>query len=186
MRTFDPIQAGRAYRILLQAAANPGKLFDMPPAPDASTAEAILLTLLDGEVTFHALGPNAPEVAERLARATGARVAPAPEADFVLVLGSDSGAAVLELRRGTLEAPEDGATVVYAVGCLKVRGSLTVKLSGPGVPGERTLGVEGLDRQEVEGLRKSRASYPLGVDVYLADEAGLVAGLPRSTRLEVI
>ncbi len=186
MRTPDPVEAGRAYRALLQAAANPGKLFDMPPMPDASNAEAILLTLLDGEVTFHALDPNAPEVAERLARATGARPVSAPEADFVLVVGGDSGGASRDLKRGTLEAPEDGATVVYAVGRLTRRGSLTVKLSGPGVPWERTLGIEGLDRQELEGLCETRASYPLGVDAYLADEAGLVAGLPRSTRLEVV
>lgn len=186
MRTLGPIEAGRAYRVLLQAVANPGKLFDMPPTPDASTAEAILLTLLDGEVTFHALGSGAPEVTERLARATGARAAPAPEADFVLVHGEDSGGVMRDLKRGTLEAPQDGATMVYAVDRLTRRGSLTVKLSGPGVPGERTLGIEGLDREELEGLRETRESYPLGVDAYLADGAGLVAGLPRSTRLEVV
>ncbi len=67
--------------------------------------------------------------------------------------------------------------MVYAVERLTGRGSLTIRLSGPGVPEERTLGVEGLDREELEGLRESRTSYPMGVDAYLVD-GGLVARLP--------
>lgn len=186
MRTFDTVfDSQRAYRCLLEATANPGKLFALPPA-GADAAEVVLLMLLDGEVTFRALGPGAPEAEGRLVRETGARTAPLSEADFVLVLGGNSGGALRDLKRGTLEAPEEGATAVYAVERLSERGTLTLVLSGPGVPEERVLGVEGLALEEVEEIQESRAAFPLGVDVYLVDGSGLVAGLPRSTRVEAV
>lgn len=186
MRAFDAVHdAQHAYRCLLQATASPGKLFGLPSAGAALAAEVALLALLDGEVSFSAFGPGARGAEERIVRETGARAARIPEADFVLILGGDSSGLLGDLKRGTLEAPEGGATAVYAVESLS-GGPLTLGLSGPGVLGRRTLRVEGLRHKEAEEIRASRASYPLGVDVYLVDDAGLVAGLPRSTSLEVI
>jgi alpha-D-ribose 1-methylphosphonate 5-triphosphate synthase subunit PhnH len=145
----------------------------------------VALTFLDHEVTFCAVGSEAEEARQRIAGATGARIVPAAEADFALISGGDSGGTLARLKRGTLERPESGATAVYAVERLD-SGPLTLELSGPGIPGERRLGVEGLPATEVRAFRESRADYPLGVDVYLVDEAGRVAGLPRSTRVGVI
>lgn len=182
MRAFDAVfDSQRVFRCVLQATARPGKLFTLPPT-EAAPPETLALALLDHEVTFYALGE---EAGERLARETGARLSPLPEADFALISGGDSDGAVLGLGRGTLERPETGATAVYAVEQLGA-GPLTLGLSGPGISGERTLGVEGLSLGETEVIRESRADYPLGVDVYLVDRAGRVAGLPRSTRLEVV
>jgi alpha-D-ribose 1-methylphosphonate 5-triphosphate synthase subunit PhnH len=92
---------------------------------------------------------------------------------------------VSKLRRGTLEHPERGATAIYAVEELSNVGTVSLKLTGPGVSGSRTLGLEGLAATEAAAIREIRQDYPLGVDVYLVDGAGRVAGLPRSTRLEV-
>ena len=185
MRAFDAVfDAQRVFRCVLQATAAPGRLFTLPPTGTVPW-EAVALTLLDHEVAFCVVGAGDAGVGDRLATDTGSREVPVREADFAFVLGR-SGGEVLELGRGTLERPEAGATAVYAVDRLSNSGPLALRLSGPGVPGERTLGVEGLPVGEVEGIQEARADYPLGVDVYLVDGAGQVAGLPRSTRLEVV
>lgn len=183
MRAFDLVfDSQRVFRCLLQATANPGKLFALPPT-GTGEMEAIARTLLDHEVSFCVVGDGARETEERLSLATGGRVAPPEEAAFAFVSGTGGMAA--RLGRGTLEKPELGATAVYAVGSLS-EGDLSLRLSGPGVPGKRVLEVGGLDREEAEAIRESRSSYPLGVDVYLVDGAGRVVGLPRSTRVEVV
>lgn len=46
--------------------------------------------------------------------------------------------------------------------------------------------MDGLLPEAAKALREGRESYPLGVDVYLLDGHGRVAGLPRSARIEVI
>jgi alpha-D-ribose 1-methylphosphonate 5-triphosphate synthase subunit PhnH len=184
VRTFDTVfDSQRVFRCLLEATAQPGKLFMLPPFKE-DALEAVARTLLDREVTFCAVG-TVRETEERLSLTTGARIAPLPEADFVLVSGSEPDSVALKLKRGSLERPEEGATAIYAVERFSNDGALTFDLSGPGVPGGRTLGIEGLPAPEAEALRASRAAYPLGVDVYLIDGAGQIAGLPRSTRLEV-
>lgn len=183
--TFDPVfDSQRVFRCVLQATAHPGKLFALPPT-GAVPWEALALALLDHEVTYCVAGAESREGGDRVARLTGSRISPLPDADLAVFPG-DSGGNVLDLGRGTLERPEAGATAIYAVDHLSNAGPLTLKLSGPGVPGERTLGVDGLSAEEAAAIRASRAGYPLGVDVYLVDGAGQLAGLPRSTRLEVV
>lgn len=182
---FDTVfDSQRVFRVLLQAAAQPGKLFTLPPFACGSL-EAVARTLLDHEVTFCAIGEQAVEVKKHLSRLTGAQVSPIEEADFAMVFGGDSEGEALKLGRGTLERPEMGATAIYTVEELSNVGTLVLELSGPGVPTTRTLGVEGIAEAEAEAIRETRRDYPLGVDVYLIDGAGRVAGLPRSTRLEV-
>ena len=185
-RAFDAVfDAQRVFRCLLQATARPGQLFALPPMRE-TPIEAVARTLLDQEVTFCVVGAGASETKESLSLATGARVVPLAEADFILISGAESNGTPLTLKRGSLERPEEGATAIYAVEELSNAGPLTLEISGPGVAGERRLGIRGLPVAEAEALRESRAVYPLGVDAYLVDEAGRVAALPRSTRLEVI
>lgn len=75
-----------------------------------------MLTLLDVEVTFCVLEPDgARELEERLLDAAGVCTAPVEEANFALIPGGDSDGLMLDLRRGTLEAPETGATAIYGV-----------------------------------------------------------------------
>ena len=185
IRAFDAVlDSQRVFRCVLQATAHPGKLFALPPTGVAPW-EAVALTLLDHEVSFCVVGGPMVGAEGRIARLTGSRAVPPSEAGFALVAGG-SGGEISGLERGSLERPETGATAIFAIDRLSNAGPVTMKLSGPGVPGERTLGVDGLSVGEVEGIRASRQDYPLGVDVYLVDRTGQVAGLPRSTRLEVI
>lgn len=183
---FDTVfDSQRVFRCLLQAVSQPGKLFTLPPF-SCDALEAVARALLDHEVTFCAVGGDASEVETGLSELTGARVSPVEEADFALISGGDSAGAMLRLKPGTLEHPERGATAIYAVEELSNSDTLSLELSGPGVPGRRTLGVGGIERPEAAAIQKTRLDYPLGIDVYLVDGAGRVAGLPRSTRLEVI
>lgn len=179
--TFDAVfDSQRVFRRLLEATASPGKLFVLPPFEDCSPTDSIARALLDHETTFHVVGENE----GNFTLATGARYAPLHEADFVFV--HEPGRVALDMKRGELEWPELGATAVYAVERLSNFGPITLRLSGPGVSGERMLGIKGLPLSEVKAIRDSRADYPLGVDVYLVDGAGQVCGLPRSTKVEVV
>ncbi len=182
----DPIalRSQRVFRALLETLSQPGRLVELPG--DGDGLDGIALTLLDGEVSFNVAGA-AGGFGERVARTTGARPVPLPEADLAIFFSSGGAEGLREMKRGTLEAPEEGATAVVLVEKLSPEGGETVlKLSGPGVPGTRTLGVDGFTRGALEAVRESRAGYPLGVDVYLVDGAGRVAGLPRSTGVEVV
>lgn len=178
----EVLESQRVFRRLLEATARPGVLIALPPA-SAEPETAVLRALLDHEVSFGVVG-GAEEEAEGIRLTTGARGGPARRADFVLVRGGDSGGEVAKMKRGTLWEPHLGATAIYAVGRLSARGPVTLALSGPGVEGSRTLGVDGLAASEVGCILESRADYPMGVDVYLVDGAGLVGALPRSTRVE--
>lgn len=178
----EVLRSQRVYRALLRATANPGELVALPRTGTEAPLDA-LTVLLDHEATFAVVGEGAREAGERLALETGASVVPLPEADFALALGGGFDGALGELKRGTLEAPAEGATAFYAVRRLSERGPLTLHLSGPGVPGERAVAVEGLAEGEVGAILETRAGYPLGVDVYLVDRDGAAVGLPRSTRV---
>lgn len=184
--TFDAVfDSQRVFRCALQATAQPGKLFTLPPVGDAPPHETLALALLDHEVTFCVVGGEGRPVGVCLSRMTGSRDVSVEEAEFALISGGDSGGEILKLSRGDLEHPERGATAIFAVERLG-SGPVALRLSGPGVPDTRTLGIEGLSMSEVEAIRESRADYPLGVDVYLVDGAGQLAGLPRSTGLEIV
>ncbi|MFC7583667.1 phosphonate C-P lyase system protein PhnH [Nonomuraea antimicrobica] len=58
-------------------------------------------------------------------------------------------------------------------------------LSGPGVPGTRRLRVAGLHRDVFAALAAANAAFPAGIDTFLVARDGTVAGLPRSTRIEI-
>jgi alpha-D-ribose 1-methylphosphonate 5-triphosphate synthase subunit PhnH len=128
-----------------------------------------------------------PSWQERICRATGASAADIGEASLVAIYGAADAATVALLRRGCAAAPEDGAKV--GLGCAALteggNGEVTVELSGPGVPGRARLGVDGVCRAVFDALRAANSMFPAGIDVWLVDQRGQVAGLPRSTRLAV-
>ena len=58
-------------------------------------------------------------------------------------------------------------------------------MRGPGIDGSRDLPVAGLG-DEALAARADALAYPLGFDILLIDAAGRVAGLPRTTTIEVL
>jgi len=189
--TFDPVFDGQAlFRQLLEATARPGRVLRLAaprlavPPPRLGPACALLLASLDVEVGLHVLGPGAADVAGYLCLNTGARLAALEEADFVLVTTGESGGRVRRIKRGSLEAPHQGATVVYAPDTLEAPpGPSTVRLSlsGPGIAGSARLAVAGISPTEFAGLQ-ALVDFPMGVDIWLAAADGTLAVVPRSTR----
>jgi len=156
---FTPLDTQRCFRGLLTAMSSPGTVHNVPPG-----LPLVLATLVDHEVRLAEVGDPDWNSAE-----------------FVLVRGGDSGGALARARRGTLLDPALGATAIYELDAVG-EGPLALSLAGPGVgPRPRTLRLAGVRDNEVALWRRTRADFPLGVDLILVDRAGRCAALPRST-----
>ncbi len=175
------------FRRLLEATARPGTVVPLGharlaiPPQRLRPACALLLSILDPEVMLAVEGPEAAGLAEYLRTNTGVRPAALEDADFVVVTGEGSGGRVRGAKCGRLEAPHEGATLVYAPTALGERGSVLLRLTGPGIPMERRLAVTGIAADEWRVLDSLR-DFPMGVDIWLAAPDGRLAVIPRSTR----
>jgi len=198
---LSPLASQAVFRVLLESVARPGRVVALP-AVSAGAGPGIVplaLAVIGSKVAV----AGEPWWQERICRATGAQPAGLEEADLVAIYGTAEAETISLLRRGSAAAPEDGAKVGLACGALSERalsqgapsqgalssggpGQTTIELSGPGVPGRVRLGVDGVGPEVFGALREVNAMFPAGVDVWLVDAHGRVAGLPRSARLAVI
>ncbi|GMU41187.1 MAG: hypothetical protein AMXMBFR23_20530 [Chloroflexota bacterium] len=187
MSTVPPISVTadleqRTFRALLSAMSMPGTI-ETVEARRAEDGEwgapiAVAQSLLDHEVTFHVAAAPGPE--ETILRRTGSRTAPLERAGYVFADAEHALAAVERSVEGPLEEPERSATVVIL--CETVgEGALTLTLSGPGVDGETTLRVGGLDPRVIRARTERNWPFPTGIDLVLVDPTGRLAALPRST-----
>lgn len=181
----------RLFRRCLEALAEPGTVrqLDAPqqPADDGvPVAAAPVLALSDLMCPLAAATGDdraASEVAAIAAQTHAPQVA-LGEARFVLALAEPQPGVLTALGRGTLARPHEAALLFVQVDAV-TDGDLTVRLTGPGIDGERTAAVSGLSRAFFTE-RDEVIDYPLGVDLVLITPAGTVLGLPRSTKIEVI
>jgi alpha-D-ribose 1-methylphosphonate 5-triphosphate synthase subunit PhnH len=172
---FDPVFAVHGLlRRVLDATARPGLVVDLGelaltvPPPRLRPACALLLSLMDDEVSFHVLGPDAERIRTYLRFNTGARATVLADADFVLVTASGL---------PWPDAPREGATVVCVPDSLSnspAVADVVLRLQGPGIPGERRL--------FIEGLRRDDLAVAPGIELWLAAAAGSLAVITRSTR----
>ena len=176
----DPARdAARAFREALQAMARPGRIGTLagalPPPPCSVAAGVLLLTLCDPGVSVH-LAPShdVPGLRDWLAFHAGARPCRAEEADFAL--GTWEALAPLDrFRIGSADYPDRSATLIVEMPALSAAGAT---LRGPGIATTARLSLP-----EVAAFQRNRAGFPQGFDCYLC-AGDLVAGLPRSTRVE--
>ncbi len=150
----------------------------------------LLITLLDHE-TMLAVGPfpdaEALEAFVRQRTSTGA--AQSTQADFILAFADTIDSELPQrVKHGSLEYPDDGATIVIALQSLNQRspGGLRLLLDGPGVPTKHELCVSGLPVEFFEARAEVVRHYPCGVDIMLVDAEGRLTALPRSTRITVV
>jgi alpha-D-ribose 1-methylphosphonate 5-triphosphate synthase subunit PhnH len=177
---IDPVHDTReTFRALLDATSRPGTVERVPTGP---ADRAVVATLVDHEVTVHTPDDR---LREELSARGRLSTAPPEEAAVVHARGSPAWD-VRDLSRGTLVEPSGGATVLYRVETLApdADAGTTVRLSGPGVPGERRLGV-GLPAAELRALAAAQADYPRGVDATFA-AGDRLAAVPRSATLAVV
>jgi alpha-D-ribose 1-methylphosphonate 5-triphosphate synthase subunit PhnH len=181
------------YRRLLQALSRPGRVVRLEPVDGPgpfAAARAVAECLLDSDVGFCVAGNGgAAALQAAIAGATGARVSPLEEADFIFFVEGGGRGGVCRARRGALESPEDGATLVYCVDPPPAGGAerFRVRLTGPGIPGAGGIAPEmaGITVEAFQALVIVNADFPLGVDAFFVRPDGELMGLPRSTRIQV-
>jgi alpha-D-ribose 1-methylphosphonate 5-triphosphate synthase subunit PhnH len=182
---LTPRASQAVFRVLLDSLARPGQVLALPEPDPGPGIVPLALAVVGSPVAV--LGP--PAWQQAVCRATGARPAAAGDASLVAIYEEADAAAVIpRLRRGSALAPEQGAKVGLACRRLSAGcpGEVTLELSGPGVPGQARLGVDGAGRAVFDALREANALFPAGIDVWLVDSCGQVAGLPRSARQVVV
>lgn len=174
---LDPDTAQRTFRAVLDALARPGRPAALHRFDELPAALLPALALADLDTPVCVLG--APGWAEALATATSAPVAPLGEARLVTALRPLAPGELAGLRAGSASAPEDAALVALAVPALE--GGAALRLSGPGVPGTRTVAPRGCPPDLVAA--RATAAFPAGPDLLLVAPDGAVVGIPRSTRI---
>lgn len=186
------------FRLLLQSTIHPGTIYNLPGLASRfrkKRAEsnwspylvAVFMTLLDHEVTFSVQEEQEKGFRNEVMRQTGSRPAQIGEADFVIAFSGGGVAWLLRVKRGTLEYPDRGATIIFMVGPFSSANGKGVNLclKGPGIRGEKEIVINGVGRDLFLNLKEVNQEYPMGVDSFFIDEDGRMISIPRSTRIEV-
>jgi alpha-D-ribose 1-methylphosphonate 5-triphosphate synthase subunit PhnH len=184
MLAFDPIWLAETqqthFRMLLEAMSRPGSVQTLSITPQAGpTALAVLATLLDGAVSLadpHGL------LSEQDWAMLQTQQKPVSEAGYLLCSGAI--APDFTPLLGTLESPEQSATIIITVESLS-RGDTSLRLTGAGINGTKECSLQGLHPEWLSSREDWVCSFPLGVDLILVDENEVMA-IPRTSKLEVL
>lgn len=173
------------FRAALDIMANPGRVSSLPAlvqGPDrlGPAAAAICLALADYETPLWLDDRLAsPDVTGFLRFHGGAPMAAEPEiAAFAVLDGAST--PLGQFKTGSDAYPEDGATVIIQVSDLSTNGALT--LSGPGIDGERELGIIGIPEAFWSERHEITRGFPRGIDLIFCAGHRITA-LPRTTKV---
>lgn len=184
---LDPFRSQRAFDVLMQALCSPGSLVDLPSAilpVEVATVALLPLALADPHTTVSV--PDDARLERLVCAATGAEATSYQHAAMV-AFGQPTAHRILGCRRGSPNAPEDGARVALQVQALSSRPSCrddtVIELSGPGIPGARALAVRGLRPDALRAVSIAQVDRRAGIDVWLCSSDRWVAALPRSVTI---
>jgi alpha-D-ribose 1-methylphosphonate 5-triphosphate synthase subunit PhnH len=181
MHSSQIIKDHTLFRVLLQAMSRPGKIYELPQHEvEQQSAVTLLGCVLDNEVSLAVLDDT--ELESELLRYTNSIKALPESADYIVAAHGTTCGWLTGFKRGTLEYPDVGATVVYLVEALHADGN-EISLSGPGINGTKFLTISGFDMRELDRLREVNIEYPLGLDVMFIDRDNRIACIPRSTKI---
>jgi alpha-D-ribose 1-methylphosphonate 5-triphosphate synthase subunit PhnH len=179
------------FRVLLKAMTHPGDICHLPAegiSDGIGIIKAVSQTLLDHEVAFAVSGhPHPLFSAEDVLKWTHSHHVPAKEADFLFITGPDSDKDIRQLRRGSPEIPDTGATLLYLltrpIGNKETYIPLT--MTGPGIlPTDRRLFPPmPISKLDIDAIMEANLEFPMGIDCFFLDPGGAVVGLPRSVTL---
>ncbi len=175
-----PMQSAHAFRASLEALARPGTLHDLtgatPPAPMSVAAGVLMLTLCDGTTPVHLAGAHdCAAVRDWITFHCGSPLVAAEVAVFAVGFW-DALQPVTRFAIGQPDYPDRSATLIVEIGELRAEGP---RLTGPGIKTAAQLSLP-----ETAAFAANRALFPLGFDCFFTAGAQ-VAGLPRSTKVEV-
>jgi alpha-D-ribose 1-methylphosphonate 5-triphosphate synthase subunit PhnH len=196
LRALSADASQRIFRSCLAALSRPGLVGRIPAdvlPPTVPPVVAPLLALTDLMAPLTGLDsdlPGAAWAAAIIGRTTGARITDPEQARFALAFSETERMA--ELSIGTPWSPEFGALLCQRVTRLAAHDQhrsddhdLCVRLSGPGVPDVVEIDIDGLGNRFVQIRDQLAAGFPTGIDVLMITDDGAIAGLPRTTRIEV-
>ncbi|MGO9412484.1 MAG: phosphonate C-P lyase system protein PhnH [Spirochaetia bacterium] len=196
---FDEVFDSQAtFRVMLDCLSRPGNIRTVPARPyELAPAElcppvlSLLKTVCDHRVSFSIGSPaSRPDWVAYLEMNLSTPFRQVNEAEYALFEGGTFDPDFSRLNRGTLEFPESSATAFICVQRLsdeKPSGvpSRELRVKGPGVRDLTVLSVTGLDARYLEERSEANRFYPLGIDLFLVDAEGRVAGIPRTSAVEV-
>jgi alpha-D-ribose 1-methylphosphonate 5-triphosphate synthase subunit PhnH len=171
------LEQQRVFRLLMQTFAYPGRVVRLTDQDDVLIR--CLATLADRESDL--ADPHRLLSREQWTLLEAGR-AETDNAAFVVAQGKKEPDFVP--RSGTLESPQQGATVIVQVDRLgdgKSTGQ-RLRLHGPGIQGQTPLQVDGLHEEWLHARVVWNADFPMGVDLLLVDGSS-AAAIPRTTRI---
>jgi alpha-D-ribose 1-methylphosphonate 5-triphosphate synthase subunit PhnH len=182
---LPPAVSHRVFRAVLDALARPGEPARLPATSVPPAVLLPMLALADLGTGIHVLDrPDAPiGWADAVATATSAPVVALERARLAGALRPITPAEVGALCRGSALAPEEAALLAVPVTDL-AGGPARWVLSGPGVPGRRTIAPSGVPAGFLTARAAAVHRYPTGIDVLLVTPDGRLLGLPRGTGVE--
>lgn len=187
---LDADQSQRSFHTLLHALAEPGSIHRLDLSelsPGVPTTAMLALTLADVEIAVNVDGDASSPLAQMLCATTGARSTDPEHADLV-ILTAPSPDIVARCDPGTALVPERGTRLAMRVDAIRTDprpGDLVVTLTGPGVPGSRTIGLAGIRAEVLLRLAEANAAFPAGLDTWFMSDEGDTCALPRSTKLTI-
>lgn len=180
------------YRKILKTMSRPGKIENIAAVGQKVNIKiaagkeltALLLTLLDAEVSFCFAAQADQGAAEKINQLTYALQAQPDQADYIVVSRNANNQELLQAlavaKTGSLLNPHASATVIVEVQRLSNEQQLC--LSGPGIKEWAILSVD-TDYDWLAAREQKVAEFPLGIDMILVDVQGNIACLPRTTRI---
>ncbi len=173
------------FRELMNAFARPGSLAAITPSSEGLLMD-VLDVLLDHEVSFCVLGKNKESMEPEITAVTGSRTADTGSADFVIFAAGDTGDELYKVKRGSLEYPDKGATVIYYGAVLDENKKIADhSFKGPGIAAGTGFTAPGIPEGELKKLSEINSEYPLGVDTVIISENNILC-IPRSSKIGVV
>ena len=194
--THEAFGSQAMFRVALEALSHPGRCMTVShdaevPQTGHPASAALLLALLDTDCTLW-LSPSLAnsDAAAWLRFHTGCQlVNNAEQAMFAWVAAGDAMPALVSFSQGSDNAPDQSATCVLDLPLLDAKASRESiaaqwALKGPGIQDVNHLSVGGLAADFLAQWAANHASFPRGVDLFLASAQQLV-GLPRTTSIQL-
>lgn len=197
---FDEVvDSQRSFKTLMDAMSRPGQLYRLQEHHFSKAPEnfnpnilTVLKTLGDNNITFSSCNLKDETVQRYIEVNTGVIPAEVNEADYILFDGGKFDGNICSAKAGSLEFPENSATVIFAVKrilCGQYKGNdmdrIELHMKGPGIKDVNIVTIIGLDKKFVQGTIEMNSVYPLGIDLIFVDEEGSIICMPRTAKAEV-